>query len=211
MDALKLIFLFTLLVPLTSATNIVVDYCVADLTFPVGPAGYPCRNPAILTGDDFVYSGLGAAGNFSTTFNAAAVLAVDTTFPALNGLGLSMARLDLGVGGVIPIHSHRASEVILVVEGTIVAGFIDTNNTAFHKTLNKGDIMMFPPTLLHFQVNIGKSPALAFVTLNSASPGFQTTSIALGATDLPTHLIQKVTLLDAREVRRLKNIFGGSN
>ncbi|KNA10858.1 hypothetical protein SOVF_140300 [Spinacia oleracea] len=210
MDAQKIIFLFIFLVPLSSATSI-VDFCVADFNYPGGPAGYACRNPANLTADDFVYSGLGVAGNTSNIFNASAFLAVDITFPALNGLGLSMARLDFGVGGVIPIHAHRVSEVILVIEGTIIAGFIGSDNTPYYKTLNKGDIMIFPQSLLHFQVNVGDSPALAFVSLNSASPGFQTTSFALGANDLPTDIIQKITLLDAAQIRQLKTVFGGTN
>ncbi|KNA06249.1 hypothetical protein SOVF_182840 [Spinacia oleracea] len=211
MDALKVIFLFSLLViPLSSAT-LVVDYCVADFNYPVGPAGYPCKNPATLTADDFVFSGLGVAGNITPPFNVGGAFAIDLTFPALNGLGLSIGRLDIGVGGAVPIHSHRASEVILAVEGTIVAGFIDTNNTAFYKTLKKGDIMIFPPMLLHFQVNVGKSPALAYVTLNSASPGFQITTTSLAANDIPTDLIKKMTLLDTTQVKKLKRIFGGTN
>lgn len=211
MDALKVVFLITLFVPLSFAT-LVVDYCVADFKYPVGPVGYPCKNPASLTADDFVFTGLGVASKVTvTSLNASSVFAVDVTFPALNGLGLSMGRLDIGVGGAVPIHSHRASELILVAEGTIIAGFIDTNNTAFYKTLNKGDIMIFPPTLLHFQVNIGDSPALAYVTLNSASPGFEITTFALAANDLPSNLIKRITLLDTTQVKKLKRMFGGTN
>lgn len=184
---------------------------MADFNFPVGPAGYPCRNPANLTVDDFVFSGLGVAGNTSNIFRVGVTAAFDLTFPALNGLGLSMARLDIGVGGVVPIHSHRVSEVIMVIEGTIIAGFISSDNTAYFKTLNRGDIMIFPHTLLHFQVNVGETPALAFVSLNSANPGFQFFTTSIGANDLPTDVVQKITLLDAAQVQRVKRIFGGTN
>ncbi|XP_021750158.1 auxin-binding protein ABP19a-like [Chenopodium quinoa] len=214
MDALKVIFLLALLAPFSYAT-LVVDYCVADLNHPVGPAGYPCKNPASLTADDFVFSGLRDPSNITNTlnelFNIDSSFALDVTFPALNGLGLSMGRLDFGVGGAVPIHSHRVSELILVSEGTIVAGFIDTNGTPFYKTLHKGDIMIIPPTLLHFQVNVGKIPALVFVTLNSPNPGFEITTPSLGANDLPSELVKKVTLLDAIQVKKLKKIFGGTN
>ncbi|KAL2945120.1 Auxin-binding protein ABP20 [Bienertia sinuspersici] len=211
MGAFQIIFLFALLVPFSSAT-LVVDYCVADFNYPVTPVGYPCKDPTGLKADDFVFTGLRAASNITVDpFNATSVIAVDVTFPALNGLGLSIGRLDIGVGGAIPIHSHRASEVILVSEGTILAGFIDSNNTAFYKTLKKGDIMIFPPTLLHFQVNVGKTPALAFVSLNSASPGFEITTFALSANDLPTEIIKKVTVLDTIQVKKLKKIYGGTN
>ncbi|XP_021857006.2 auxin-binding protein ABP19b-like [Spinacia oleracea] len=211
MDLTKIIIIFPLLVSFTSATS-VIDFCVADFNFPVTPAGYPCRNPANLTADDFVYSGLGVPGNpLVNNFDFVGALAIDLTFPALNGLGLSLGRLDIGVGGAVPIHSHRVSEIILMIEGTIIAGFIDSNNTAYYKTLNKGDVMIFPHTLLHFQVNVGDAPALAFVSLNSANPGFQFTTTSIGANDLPTEIIQRITLFDAAQVQKLKGLFGGTN
>ncbi|KNA18264.1 hypothetical protein SOVF_072510 [Spinacia oleracea] len=213
MEIFKIVLLFSILVSLSSmaATTSVVDFCVADFNYPVGPAGYPCRNPANLTVDDFVFSGLGVAGNTSNIFGVGVTSAFDLTFPALNGLGISMSRLDIGVGGVVPIHSHRVSELILVIEGEIIAGFMDSSDKVYYKTLNKGDIMIFPQSLLHFQVNVGKTPALAFVSLNSASPNFQTTTTSLFANDLPTNVIEKITLLDAIQAKKLKRIFGGTN
>ncbi|KAL9224662.1 hypothetical protein vseg_000678 [Gypsophila vaccaria] len=195
----------------TCATS-VVDFCVADLSYPVTPAGYPCQNPANITVDDFVFTELNVPADTTTNvFKLGATFAVDTTFPGLNGLGLSMVRLDIGVGGVVPIHTHRVSELILVIDGPILAGFIAEDNTAYYKTLYKGDIMVFPQGMLHFQVNVGDSPALAFVSLNSPNPGFQFTTTSLAANDLPTDVIEKITLLDAQQVKNLKKIFGGTN
>ncbi|XP_010666280.2 auxin-binding protein ABP19a [Beta vulgaris subsp. vulgaris] len=211
MEIIKTILLLSLIVSLSSAQTSVVDFCVADFNYPVGPAGYPCRNPANLTVDDFVFSGFGVAGNTSNIFGVAVTSAIDLTFPALNGLGISMSRLDIGVGGVVPIHSHRVSELILVIEGKIIAGFISSEDKVYYKTLNKGDIMIFPQSLLHFQVNVGKTPAVAFVSLNSASPNFQTTTTSLFANDLPTNVVEKITLLEAVQVKKLKRIFGGTN
>ncbi|KAL9224663.1 hypothetical protein vseg_000679 [Gypsophila vaccaria] len=196
----------------TSYANSVVDFCVADFNYPLGPAGYPCKNPANLTVDDFVFSGLGVPADTSNNiFKVGVTAAFDVTFPALNGLGISMSRLDIGVGGVVPIHTHRVSELILVTEGTIIAGFIAEDDTAFYKTLNKGDIMIFPQGMLHFQVNVGDVPALAFVSLNSANPGFQTTSTSLFMNDLPSKIVEKITLLDLAQVKKLKELFGGTN
>ncbi|XP_021837706.1 auxin-binding protein ABP19a-like [Spinacia oleracea] len=210
MGFLIIFSVFSLFVSFASATS-VVDFCVADFNYPVTSAGYPCRDPANLTADDFVFSGLGIPGNTSTTFGFAITLAIDRTFPALNGLGLSISRLDIAVGGSVPVHSHRVSEVILMVEGTIIAGFIGSDNVAYYRTLNRGDIMIFPHTLLHFQVNIGNSPALAFVSLNSQFPGFQTTTSSLAVNDLPSDVVRRITLLDASQVQRLKRTFGGTN
>jgi len=193
---------------LSSPTS-VVDFCVADYQYPITPAGYPCKNPADLTVDDFVLSDLGVAGNTSENiFGVAPTFADLDTFPALNGLGISIARLDIGVGGVVPLHTHRSSEIILVIEGSIIAGFIAEDDRAYFKTLSKGDIMVFPASLLHFQVNVGNTSALAFVSLNSARPKFQLTTTALGANDLPTEVVEKITLLDAVQVKKLKDIFG---
>ena len=58
---LPILFLFSLLS--SSSRALVQDFCVADLSLPDGPAGYPCKNPAKVTVDDFVYSALGVAGN----------------------------------------------------------------------------------------------------------------------------------------------------
>ncbi|KAK9697354.1 hypothetical protein RND81_08G032000 [Saponaria officinalis] len=206
MSSIIILLSLLILFRLSSATS-VVDFCVADLGYPVGPAGYPCKNPANVSVDDFVYSGLGVKGDTSNIFNLGLTTAFHTEFPALNGLGISMARLDIGVGGVVPIHTHRASELIMVIDGPILAGFIAEDDTAYFKTLNKGDIMIFPQNLLHFQVNVDKNPALAFVSLDSPNPGFQVTSTSLFANNLPTDVISKITLLDAKQVKKLKKIF----
>ncbi|KAK9715663.1 hypothetical protein RND81_06G180600 [Saponaria officinalis] len=203
-----IVTLSLLILVISSSATTVVDFYVADFNYPLTPAGYPCKNPANVTMDDFVYSGLGVPADTNNIFNLGTTFADPETFLGLNGLGLSMSRLDIGVGGVVPIHTHRVSELILVVEGTIIAGFIAEDNTAYYKKLYKGDIMIFPQNMLHFQVNVGDIPALAFVSLNSANPGFQTTTTSLFMNDLPTKVIEKITLLDFGQVKKLKELFG---
>ncbi|XP_021852676.1 auxin-binding protein ABP19a-like [Spinacia oleracea] len=206
----RIIFLLPLLISISSA-NIVFDYCVGDLSLPTGPTGYSCKDPAKVTVDDFVYSGLRIPGSTKNLFKFGASTALASQFPGLNGMGISMVRADMDVGGAVPIHTHRVSELIIVVEGTIIAGFIDTNNTAFYKTLNKGDMMIFPPILLHFQVNVGSTPVVAYATFPSENPGVQLVDGALFQNTLPSEVVEKVTLLDQAQVKKLKKIFGGSN
>ncbi|KAJ7955974.1 Auxin-binding protein ABP19a [Quillaja saponaria] len=190
----------------------VQDFCVADYTVPDGPAGYACKKPVKVTVDDFVFSGLGIAGNTSNIIKAAVTPAFAAQFPGLNGLGISTARLDLAVGGVIPFHTHPgASEVLIVVQGTICAGFISSDNTVYLKSLKKGDIMVFPQGLLHFQVNAGGTPSLAFVSFSSPSPGLQLVDYALFKNDLSTDLIVATTFLDRAQVKKLKGVLGGTN
>ncbi|GAB4853725.1 Auxin-binding protein ABP19a [Ancistrocladus abbreviatus] len=206
---LPILFVCSFFVSFSQAS--VVDFCVADFTLPSGPAGYSCKKPADVTVDDFVHFGLGVAGNTSNIIKAAVTPAFDAQFPGLNGLGISMARLDLAVGGVVPMHTHPgASELLIVIQGTICAGFISSANTVYLKTLKRGDIMVFPQGLLHFQINGGGIPVIAYVSFSSSNPGLQILDFALFANNLPSDLIETTTFLDDAQVKKLKAVLGGT-
>ncbi|CAO2822723.1 unnamed protein product [Amaranthus hypochondriacus] len=207
---LHLIITFSILVSLSYANTIVFDYCVGDLTLPSGPTGYLCKDPSKITVDDFVYSGLADPASTNNMFKFGAKAAWTPQFPGLNGMGISMVRADLGVGGVVVIHTHRVAELLLVVEGTIIAGFINSNNTAFYKTLKKGEMMIVPPGLLHFQVNVGSTPVVQYAAFPSENPGVLTVD-SMFQSNLPSDVIEKVTLIDDAQVKKLKKIFGGTN
>ncbi|KAI4377046.1 hypothetical protein MLD38_014737 [Melastoma candidum] len=196
----------------TSSYGLVQDFCVGELSLPDTPAGYACKKESTVTVDDFTFSGLAAMGNTSNIIKAAVTPAFAAQFPGINGLGVSMARLDLAVGGVVPLHTHPAgSEILIVVQGTICAGFISGGgNKVYIKNLKKGDIMAFPQGLLHFQLNAGGIPALAFVSFSSQSPGLQITDFALFANDFPTELVAATTFLDAATIKKLKGVLGGT-
>ncbi|KAL2895171.1 Auxin-binding protein ABP19a [Bienertia sinuspersici] len=206
MKSLSILCIFSLLASFTHAIEL--DFCVGDLSLPRGPSGYACKDPSNVTTDDFVYTGFRGEKPTTNVFRNHLTLAFSNAYPALNGLGISLARLDFAVGGVIPVHSHRTSEVLIVAKGTIIAGFIDTNNTAYYKRLEVGDVMIFPQAMLHFQVNVGKTRALAFVSLNGANPGLQITSSSLFDGNLPAELAEQITLLSRKEVMRMKKLFG---
>ncbi len=206
---LPIFFIFSLISSISHAA--VQDFCVADLAGPDGPAGYTCKKPATVTVNDFVYSALGIAGNTTNIIKAAVTPAFTTQFPGVNGLGLSIARLDLAPSGVVPFHTHPGgSEVLLVVHGTICAGFVSTANTVYFKTLKQGDIMVFPQGLLHFQINGGGTMALAFASFSSDRPGLQIVDNALFGNNLPTELIAATTFLDTAQIKKLKGVLGGS-
>ncbi|KAK4432822.1 Auxin-binding protein ABP19a [Sesamum alatum] len=206
------LFIFSLLLAAASEA-LVQDFCVADLSLPAGPAGYPCKKPASVTENDFFYHGLATPGSINKRVGAGVASALDAQFPALNGLGISILRLDLAVGGLVPLHSHpAATELVVVIEGTITLGFISSNdNKVYIKTLNKWDIFVVPQGLLHFAINAGKTPALAFASFSSQNPGIQTTPVALFKNNFPTELVAKTTFLDVEQVKKLKALLGGTN
>lgn len=206
----KLLFLLAILI--SSSDAAVQDFCVADLKAPESPSGYSCKSVTNVTVDDFVFSGLSAAGNTASIIKAAVTPAFAAQFPGLNGLGLSAARLDLAPGGVIPFHTHPgASEVLLVVQGSITAGFVSSANSVYLKTLKKGDLMVFPQGLLHFQVSDAGYTSVGFVFFSSSSPGLQITDFAFFANDLPTKLVAATTFLDEATIKKLKGVLGGTN
>lgn len=205
---LPIFFMFSFL--LSSSSCNALDFCVADLKTPQGLAGYSCKKLELVTVDDFVFSGL-HAGNTSNLIKAAVTPAFTAQFPGVNGLGISIARLDLAVGGVVPMHTHPdSSEIIVVIQGIIDAGFVSSANKVYFKTLKTGDIMVFPQGLLHFQINAGTTPALAYVSFSSPSPGVQILDFALFGNDLPSNIIEETTFLDDAQVKKLKGVLGGT-
>ncbi|KAK3030925.1 hypothetical protein RJ639_036663 [Escallonia herrerae] len=202
-------FLSSLLIISSHAS--VQDFCVGDLKAPEGPAGYSCKKPSLVTVDDFVFTGLRAAGNTSNIIKAAVSPAFAAQFPGVNGLGISVARLDLAPNGVIPMHTHPgASELLVVTQGSILAGFVSSANDVYLKKLKRGDVMLFPQGLLHFQINSAGVNSIAFVSFGSPSPGLQILDFALFANDLPSKLVEKTTFLDDATVKALKAVLGGT-
>ncbi|KAM3693682.1 hypothetical protein ACJW31_07G001900 [Castanea mollissima] len=208
MMILPLFFIFCLF---SSSHAAVQDFCVGDLAAPQGPAGYSCKDPSKVTVNDFVFSGLRNPGNTSNLVKAAVTPAFAAQFPGVNGLGISLVRVDMAPGGVVPFHTHPGgSEILIVVQGTMFAGFVSLSNTVYSKTLNKGDVIVFPQGLLHFQVNAGGTMATAFASFSSPSPGLQIVDYAFFGNNLPTELVAATTFLDAAQIIKLKGVFGGT-
>eukprot|EP00249_Psilotum_nudum_P002355 c15347_g1_i1 orf=1-408(-) len=105
------------------------DFCVAETSVSIFLNDLPCKNPANVTSDDFKSTVLSTIGSTTNPMGLAVTLAGGSTFPGLNTQGLSVVRIDLAKGGFVPPHVHpRASEVIFVVKGAQLVGFVDTNN-----------------------------------------------------------------------------------
>ena len=165
------------------------DFCVADLTSDVVVNGFPCKPAAQVTVWDFWSSLLTKPGNTNNIYKFAVTPAFVQEFPGLNTQGLSAVRLDFAEGGLNPPHIHpRASEILLVLKGELYVGFVSTNganNTLFTTTVKAGELFVFPRGLIHFQLNVGKGPVLAFGALNSQNPGVQIIAPALFGAEPP--------------------------
>ncbi|CAJ2663410.1 unnamed protein product [Trifolium pratense] len=211
MKMIHIILYFLALLSYTShaTTTSVNDFCVANLLLPNTPSGYPCKPQSLVTENDFVFSKLGP-GVLIQPFNAGTTTVSVKNLPGLNGLGISAGRVDIGINGTIPMHTHPdATELLIVSQGQITAGFI-TPTKLIVKNLNPGDVFVFPQGLLHFQVNSGVGNAVAFVAYSNSYPNIHLLDILLFGNNLSTPTLEKTTLLDAAQIMKLKAQLGGS-
>ncbi|KAG0570039.1 hypothetical protein KC19_6G134700 [Ceratodon purpureus] len=192
------------------------DFCVADLS-PNAPRvnGFACKPRSNVTTDDFVYSGFRQAAlsdaEISQTPTGAIVgLTNLRDWPGANTQGVTHARLDFAIGGVIPFHTHpRASETLLVLKGTVYTGFISDFNVLYASTLKQGDVIVFPRALLHFQLNVGNETAITFNTLTSQNPGFLDSVNQIFEPNITSAVIEKSFGIDAATVKLLKGSYPG--
>ncbi|KAL8477375.1 hypothetical protein ACS0TY_029614 [Phlomoides rotata] len=171
------------------------DFCVAvnDSEASVFVNGKICKNPNMVVAEDFFLSGLNKAGNTSNPVGSKVTPVNVNQIPGLNTLGVSAVRIDYAPYGLNPPHTHpRATEILVLMEGTLYVGFVTSNpavatqkNKLFTKTLNPGDVFVFPEGLIHFQFNIGKTDAVAFAGLSSQNPGVITIANAVFGSDPP--------------------------
>ena len=216
------LFLFTLLALVASQAfasdpSPLQDFCVADNCSTVIVNGLACKNPMDVKPEDFFFSGLDKTGDTSKNPGSNVTLVNVQKIAGLNTLGISIARLDFAPnGGLNPPHTHpRATEVLTVIEGTLYVGFVTSSPDfkLFSKVLNKGDAFVFPKGLIHFQLNIGNVPVVAFAGLSSQNPGLITVAKAVFGSNLPISddVLTKAFQLDKKTVDWLQAQFSNSN
>ncbi|XP_041010480.1 germin-like protein subfamily 1 member 17 [Juglans microcarpa x Juglans regia] len=162
------------------------DFCVAfnNPASAVFVNGKFCKDPKLVTANDFFRKGLNIPGNTSNKVGSNVTAVTVEQLPGLNTLGISLARIDFAPYGLNPPHTHpRGTEFLVVIEGTLHVGFVTSNNAdgnqLFTKVLNKGDVFVFPIGLIHFQLNVGNTKAVAFAGLSSQNPGVITIANAV--------------------------------
>ncbi|XP_057961458.1 germin-like protein subfamily 1 member 7 [Malania oleifera] len=214
-------FLGTVLVVLALASSLasaadpnpLQDFCVAinntkDAVFVNGKF---CKDPKLAVSDDFFASGIQIPQNALNPLGSKVTMFNVDTIPGLNTLGVSIARVDFAPGGVNPPHLHpRASELLVVEEGTLYAGFVTSNpsNRLFTKILHKGDAFVFPMGAIHFQLNLGKTNAVAKASFGSQDAGVTTVANAIFGSNprINPDVLAKAFQLDKKEVKYLQGL-----
>nr|XP_043617108.1 germin-like protein subfamily 3 member 4 [Erigeron canadensis] len=166
--------------------------------------GFPCKNPSNITTSDFKNLLLSHQGSTDTFLRSSVIIVTAAEFPGLNTLGLSTARTDLEVDGLVMPHTHpRATEMIFVAKGVVIAGFIDTNSKLFQSVLREGDVFIFPKGLLHYCMNSGFEDALAYSVFNAQNPGVVDISNAMFGGDAE---MMKLAMAKLVSLNRLEDV-----
>ncbi|KAF7820379.1 germin-like protein subfamily 3 member 2 [Senna tora] len=162
----------------------VMDFCIPKSP----PNAFACKNASAATVEDFTFSGIKSPGNFKQSgFSSKPVNS--NVFPGLNTLGMSLVRADLDVGG------------------KVYSGFVDTSNRIFAKVIEKGEVMVFPRGLVHFQMNVGDTPATILGSFDSQNPGLQRVANAVFGSGIDEKLLEKAFGLDSKELSKLRKRF----
>ncbi|KAF9592194.1 hypothetical protein IFM89_012688 [Coptis chinensis] len=190
------------------------DFCVAinETKDGVFVNGKFCKGPELASANDFFLRGLHIPGNTSNQLGSAVTPANVAQIPGLNTLGISLVRIDYAPYGLNPPHTHpRATEILVVLEGTLYVGFVTSNpdNRLITKVLYKGDVFVFPVGLIHFQFNIGKTNTVAFAGLSSQNPGVITIANSVFGSNPPISddVLAKAFQVDKKVVDHLQAQF----
>ncbi|KAJ1289004.1 hypothetical protein BS78_02G132800 [Paspalum vaginatum] len=168
----------------------------------------PGTDPSKINGSFFAYTGLVSGSTGDNAAKLSVSKATGAEFPAMQGQSVSYAALVYGPGTANPPHIHpRASELLLVVQGTLSVGLVDAaRDGAVHAaTLQAGDMFVFPKGMVHFQINNGSDVARAFSAFGSASPGTISLPSTLFETGIDDAVLEKSFHTDQATVEELKH------
>ncbi|KAL4611741.1 hypothetical protein ACB092_08G147300 [Castanea dentata] len=148
-------------------------------------------NVTNVDGNFFMFTGIRALlGGFPTVFKVTKASLVE--FHALNGQSVSYAVLEFPAGTTNPPHTHpRASKLLFLTQGTLQVGVVDTTNKLFNKTLQMGDVFVFPKVV-------------AISAFGSANAGTVALPNTLFTTGIDSNVLAKSFKTDIATIKALK-------
>jgi Cupin len=79
------------------------------------------------------------------------------TWPALEGIGATVAQLNLGPCSMLPPHSHREHNVVVAITGNTSTMMVQENGAGVvRENLNPGQATIFPRASMHTMINDGE-------------------------------------------------------
>ncbi|XP_058104109.1 germin-like protein 9-3 [Magnolia sinica] len=163
-------------------------------------------NLTIVDNNFFTYTGFRVLVDADPPTTFKVTKASMAEFPALNGQSVSFAVLQYPSGSVNPPHTHpRSAELLLLLQGSLEVGFVDTANKLYTQTLQVGDMFVFPKGLVHYQYNSdGKDPALAISGFGSANAGTVSVPGTVFATGIDNVILAKSFKTDDATVQKIE-------
>ncbi|MCO5589289.1 hypothetical protein L7F22_043256 [Adiantum nelumboides] len=160
------------------------------------------------SGDFFTYTGF-RAGPQAAPGMFKALKAPAEAFPALAGLGVSAALLEYQPGSQNTPHTHpRGTELLFLLDGSLIVGLVDSAGNFFNQTLQRGDLFVFPKGLVHFQVNPSSSKtAMAIASFSSSSPGTVSLPSTLFGSGIPSSVLAQAFSVDENALSELEGPF----
>ncbi|KAL6640063.1 hypothetical protein ACP70R_022373 [Stipagrostis hirtigluma subsp. patula] len=173
---------------------------LADFIPPLGLGGAPN-----ITGEYFTFKGFRTVLTAPAPQNLTVTKATMEEFPVLKGQGVSYALISYPPGSVNPPHTHpRASRLLLVIEGVLSVGFIDTANKLYAQDLVAGDMFIIPKGMVQWQYNAGTALAKTLSAFGSAAPGMVSMPVTLFGTGIDDAVLAKSFKTDVPTVQKLK-------
>jgi len=127
----------------------------------------------ILNDSNFVFNFLNPAHHTVSGAGGSIVEAFSGNFPAVIGENMAMALGFMGPCSINTPHTHpRASEIQLVLNGSLESGFLVENGARFvMNTVPALSASVFPRGAIHFQANLGCEPIIFAAAFNNEDPG----------------------------------------
>ncbi|KZV97985.1 RmlC-like cupin [Exidia glandulosa HHB12029] len=146
----------------------------ADTLAALKKASTAVERISILGNDqDFVFNFIDPNKNQTSGAGGHTVSAAVNTFPALFGSGMAMTLGFMEPCSLNSPHTHpRATEILIMLNGTIKAGFLAENGARF--IMNEVPTLsatVFPKGSIHFQANVGCKPVPFAAALSNEDPG----------------------------------------